>query len=406
MEVRLGAETSQRRMILYGGLLLLALCCFVSFAALVAFLSGWAPFKLRESLSASTLPLELVWTYKTQNRLSDPPWYYEDIVLIRSSIPFGESLRDVRKPDSWIDAVDAETGKRRWRFTRHSIGVRRPSWQELDAGDQLIVISYTEGAIAVLDAQDGTVEWQRGPDQVRALIATDDHLYFGGFGQMRGYDLATGVWLWETDLPGESGLELAIDGDQLYALGSKPWILDPTTGEIRAALDEPRSFATMLVSQGKIFAKGECEELGQMVAYDAKTGERLWAKPYRPENPYWYPTVVDDTLFLRTDTGSLVAVSTETGELLWEYRPSAEAQVISKVAVLDDRAYFLVSDKTLRAVDLRTGEEGGRLQSKYMRSWHDVEPGEPISVPGVAASEHMLFVSFGGRTLYAFAPTK
>jgi outer membrane protein assembly factor BamB len=263
----------------------------------------------------------------------------------------------------------------------------------LDAGDQLVVISYAQGAMAVLDVLEGTIRWRRAPDQVNAVMATSDLLYIGGFGQVRGYDLATGVWLWETDLPGESGLQLTIDRGQLYALGRKPWILDPTTGDIRATLDKPRSFATMLVSQGKIFAIGECEEQGMMVAYDAETGNQIWSKPYRPENPCWYPMVVDDVLFFRTDIGSLLAVSVETGERFWEYHPSAEAQVISNVAILDQRVYFLVSDKTLQAVDLHTGREAGRLQSEYMRSWHNAELGDTVVIPGVSASEDMLFVT-------------
>ena len=102
--------------------------------------------------------------------------------------------------------------------------------------------------------------------------------------------------------------------------------------------------------------------------------------------------------------GDKKSADINTGESFWEYHPAGGVEVISNVAVLNDLVYFLASDKTLRAVELHTGKQVGQLQSRYLRSWHDLELGEYISVPGVAASESLLFVSFGGRTLYAFAP--
>jgi hypothetical protein len=65
--------------------------------------------------------------------------------------------------------------------------------------------------------------------------------------------------------------------------------------------------------------------------------------------------------------------------------------------VLDGVLYGIFSDARLRGFDLATGQEIGHIQ------FVDVsDVSYDVTVPGLAASEDMLFVSLGKTKLYAF----
>ena len=145
--------TGKKRMVLYGGFLFSIFCCFVASVTLVLILRNQYLAHTQEGIVSSTLLLEVKWTYEAESVVSDPPWYTDDVVLVRSRLPNSEDLPNLKEADTWIDAVDLETGRRQWGFARHSIGVRRPNWQELDAGNQIAVLTYWTLAKATLTTE-------------------------------------------------------------------------------------------------------------------------------------------------------------------------------------------------------------------------------------------------------------
>ncbi len=389
----------------------IAICaCFCGFPDTVIPWS-WRVNRREEGIIASTLPLQLKWTYKVKDAILYPPWYYEGIVYVNSHRyvhPIVDILGDAL--DTQIHALNADDGKTKWVFGGHNIGGRRDYPSEVVNSGNLIAFVHGMGNVTVLDTREGFVQWQLGPSVTYSLLADDRTLYVAVEGHVRAYDLMTGVRLWESEehFPARMSMGLALDRGRLYVLGGKEtWILDPATGRTEAILDiEPGSYFT-IVSAGRIFVEEWHRDAPSwLVCYDAESGELLWRKPYWPGCLYWRGTIVGNMLLFRTNSGSLQAVDTDTGESVWEYKPPGEAEIISNVAILDSLVYVLASDKTLRALDIGTGKEIGMLKSASMWSWKDREPGLGlvISIPGVAASDDMLFVSFGGRTLYAFGP--
>ena len=390
---------------------LLGLCCIALLG--VAGTVVWVQHlgEPHERITGSTLSLDLRWTYRVADSLSDPPWYYHGAVLVRSNRPAARSgwrpsFWTPNDSDSGLTALDAATGKRKWAVERHLIGTRRDAGLGLDAGGRVVVITHSEGAVVAVDRDSGSVQWRRGQDAIRAIVADEQTLYTTSGGEVRAYDLASGRWLWTKALNANSGgmPALALDQGRVFLLGRQVWALDLGSGEFNLIVDMPCATQALLLTHGRILAMRQCESPASLVAYDAHTGQQIWSRPYGFDNPLWLPTVAGDRLLFRVDTGSLLAVDINSGNLLWEYHPANSAQVVSNAAVLGRLVYVLASDNTLRGVDLESGREVGALHSAYMKLWYDHELLEPVSVAGVAASDDMLYVSFGGRTLYAFQP--
>jgi hypothetical protein len=65
--------------------------------------------------------------------------------------------------------------------------------------------------------------------------------------------------------------------------------------------------------------------------------------------------------------------------------------------ILDSIAYAIFSDAKLRGFDAITGQELGYIQFVDVSS----VPYD-LTVPGLASSDHLLFVSLGKTKLYAF----
>ena len=162
--------------------------------------------------------------------------------------------------------------------------------------------------MAALDVREGTVRWRRGPGYFRALIIADGLLYMAAYGELRCYDVSTGVWLWDADLPDENVTRLAIDQGRLYALSRETWILDSLTGNLETTFNTPDPSVIVMIAEGKIFTATR----DKVLAYDAGTTQLLWSVPYQFENPHWYPLIVGGTLYFRTSDGSLVATNVET----------------------------------------------------------------------------------------------
>jgi outer membrane protein assembly factor BamB len=114
------------------------------------------------------------------------------------------------------------------------------------------------------------------------------------------------------------------------------------------------------------------------------------------------PWIYGNGLYIATLEGTLLAVNRHTGDALWQYPRGTESpppiELPSNPVVFNDIVYGIFSDARLRGFDASTGQEIGHIQ--FMDVAND--PLLQRTVPGLAVSEDMLFVSLGKTKLYAF----
>jgi outer membrane protein assembly factor BamB len=140
-----------------------------------------------------------------------------------------------------------------------------------------------------------------------------------------------------------------------------------------------------------------------LLAVDGQDNQPLWTKSYShsPGGVEFEPIVYEDVVYIRTSQEDLLAIDLYTGELWWRYpivsESTASRRLLSDLVVLRGVLYGIFSDARLHGFDPVTGHEIGHIQ------FVDVSKvSNAVTVPGLAASEDMLFVSLGKTRLYAF----
>jgi outer membrane protein assembly factor BamB len=114
------------------------------------------------------------------------------------------------------------------------------------------------------------------------------------------------------------------------------------------------------------------------------------------------PWIYGNGLYIATRDGTLLAINRHTGDTLWQYPRGTESsppvELLSNPVVFDGIVYGIFSDARLRGFDASTGQEIGHIQFVDVAN----DPLLQRTVPGLAVSEDMLFVSLGKTKLYAF----
>jgi len=181
-------------------------------------------------------------------------------------------------PDWELGMLDGANGHLLWRVT----GSER--WLEgleasISSDASLVAAGGTPGALAVLDASDGSVLWEQGAGtygQIRKLVFSGDSLYVGtGDSFLYKLDAATGDQVWKTWVGGwpfVMGFDISVDG-RYIATGTKSKdtsVVDANTGELvwshdTGALDAVFSPDGQYVANfaGDIFQTATGELVGQ-----------------------------------------------------------------------------------------------------------------------------------------------
>ncbi|MHC4981761.1 MAG: outer membrane protein assembly factor BamB family protein [Planctomycetota bacterium] len=162
---------------------------------------------------------------------------------------------DRLSPPSWLEAIDARTGRTLWKFRpKESITMDPVAWDEnVFFGDRAAQNpeETNAGNFYVLDAATGELKWQfHSPEGwfVQSPAVADAVVYLQGCdGVLRAFDVSDGTLLWQFQLPAlkrswavatynigapavADGLVLVVAGDQrLYALGSAE--TEPSPGD-------------------------------------------------------------------------------------------------------------------------------------------------------------------------------
>jgi len=264
-----------------------------------------------------------------------------------------------------------------------------------------------------LDVESGEVTVQIEVPWVFSLALDDKLLYVHDyFGNFRAYSLPGGELAWERQLPeAMRGSDLFVTQGQLVvSLLTGLWILDAENGQTITQFPPNSSASTQLYKD--TFLVGE-EGIGLafLQAVSIETGEPLWRKQYQPFITYEPAAYSGGNLYFPGEGASLegakqiMAVALESGDLLWTYQPEGEIGILSGIAISNNTGYAILSDGTLRAIDLKEGKARMILQSNALYDldtyWTADGSEGGYRVPGVAVADDYVFVSFGCQTVYA-----
>ncbi|HZI45510.1 MAG TPA: PQQ-binding-like beta-propeller repeat protein [Ilumatobacter sp.] len=262
---------------------------------------------------------------------------------IPSSPAVGAGAVYVGTRDGHFVAVDASTGRQRWRFTT---GQLMPWPWGHESGDVYtssptfvdgtVFFGAGDGRVYAVDATTGKEKWRAATTgRVRSSPAVDaSRVYVGSAdGRVYAFDRATGAARWKFDTEGVK-LESKNFGYDRRTVQSSPavvngtvfigardgWLyaLDAATGAERWRFDHKISWVNTspAVLDGVVYA-GSSD--GQFVqAVDAASGKELWRTT--TGTTWSSPAVAGDVIYAGDGQGRLHALERKTGKLLWSFR--------------------------------------------------------------------------------------
>jgi outer membrane protein assembly factor BamB len=111
------------------------------------------------------------------------------------------------------------------------------------------------------------------------------------------------------------------------------------------------------VAEGRVFATtwhGCCENnVRQLFAFDAATGERLWASDVDSSNMQFPALALGKRVFVGSDSGVVSAFAAASGKLLWSH--PLEGYVSAPLVGMGKTVYVVNGNRQVRALDAQTG---------------------------------------------------
>ena len=202
---------------------------------------GWGYSPLTSITRDNVARLKPVWTIETGEGNG-----HEAAPLVNNGMMF------VSTPGNQVIALDAATGRVRWRYKRalpDGVVLMHPTSRGVALYDDKVFLAANEAVLVALDAATGTVIWTRtveansnGYYMTMAPLVADGKVMvsasggeYGVRGFVAAFDAETGKELWRTfsvPAPGEPGSETWPKGDQWKNGGGPMWVTgnyDPAT---------------------------------------------------------------------------------------------------------------------------------------------------------------------------------
>ncbi len=306
--------------------------------------------------------------------------------------------------DCGIAAVCRETGELLWKYkTKNSVK------SDIQIMDDKIVTQDTEGNVYCLDFS-GNVIWSRKVELLypnnssSSVTVNEDYAYCGGQQQVYCLKLSDGSQVWHKRLSGgntsPSGLVLyenllfvGAHWDRLYAL-------DAATGEILWTNNSHKlSYFVMTpaVYEGCLFTGS----WSRIYKIDINSGQTL---QYREIEGYTFnsattPYIERGIMYMGTTNRGVVAVETESLEILWTfetgrnliytspYSSGGIATVDSAVVPIGDNLCFGASDGMVYVID-----KNGKQIAGY-------KIGSPVNQAPVVDGEALIAADFSGNIM-------
>ncbi|MDG9717577.1 PQQ-binding-like beta-propeller repeat protein [Streptomyces sp. DH24] len=282
------------------------------------------------------------------------------------------------------------------------VWTRTTSAQTYGDNDELVaaggVVIASGDPLAALDAASGKEQWSLKDGAVPGapMLLDNGTLYLASAkydGSVAGYDPASGKETWRSHLGKDyrQPAPIAVDDEQVYVIaeileddGSSRTnliaALNSRTG--RLAWKEQRDFGT---EQNGVHAHVEGRHLvytdfkKNLTVRDTATGKQVWTHRTTKTN-YGFFAVHKD-LVIVPQGPTLQAFSLADGSVKWSVETAESYIAFKEPAVLDDVLYIADSDRTMRALDPRTGQK--IWESEALAEAHLTVPRQYVKVGGV-----------------------
>ena len=270
-----------------------------------------------------------------------------------------------------VVALRPEDGEVRWQ-ARLGPAYRRAAF---DGAGRTVFVPSADRHVYALDAGTGRIRWRFGagaPVLSAPLVAAgdrDEHVVFGAGRQLFAVAAGTGRLAWSVPGRGWSAGRACCDGRRVYTCaadgyarahdlrtGQEAWSYRMVTGdEHRAALYSGWDCVVAL-GAGTVIVATVCGSQ----ALDAATGALRWSFP---DSAMYPPAVVlgDGTALLTSEQGTVSRVALAGGEVIWQARLGVRLQKAGPV-VAGDRAWVVSEAGTLTSVRLADGHLSGSRQ--------------------------------------------
>lgn len=291
----------------------------------------------------------LLWKFQTGGERTYSLYSYAD--YYQSTPVFENGVLYFGSGDSYIYAVDAYSGKLKWKYKTGNVVHARPALYN----SQLFIGSF-DGYVYALDATKGSLIWKfksvghqyfpKGEMQGNPIVF-DDRVYIGS----RDYNL------------------YALNAKQGYGLWNRQFAKGWAMG-------------TPVVKDSVLYV-GTSDDM-VLLALDPYTGRTKWQAEVK-FNVFGAPTISDDTVFIGTLMGKLFGIDRNTGAINWVYETDAYKRNKSK--------YFTETDVYRSDIQqiIRKGED-------FITMYYDL--GAFFSTPVIAGDK--LIISSTDGAIYCF----
>ncbi len=301
-------------------------------------------------------PYRAIWTFRARALLEFPP-----VVAYKTAYIANNSGR--------LFALNVRTGKARWSYPGRRCTASSPA---VAAG----VVYQTfmnrppcnarggqglDGQVVALDARTGKVRWRRaiGPSESSPAVA-NGIVYFGDWrGNVYALDARTGRTRWRVRVGGEVKAGVAISGDRLYvgAYDGHLYAFNVRTGRRfwRSSAQDRLGgrgnfYATPTVAYGRVYV-GNTD--GKVYSYGATSGKLRWSRS-TGSFVYSSPAVWKLRVYAGSHDEHLYCLDAATGRVKWRFR--ANGKISGAPTVINGLVYFSTVTGRTYGLDARTGK--------------------------------------------------
>ncbi len=313
---------------------------------------------------AQTVKVNAVWKKRLDS--SDLDQVYADLTPVIS----GSRIYSVAA-EGVITALEIERGRAVWEVTLES-----PLSGGLALNDELLFVGTAEAELLALNKHDGQEVWRAAlsSEPLAPPVATESIVIIRtGDGKVYGFNPENGQRLWQVErtvpvltLRGESrpvlSDELVLVGfpsGRLMAIslydGSVRWEVAVATPKGRSDLERMVDVdATPLIDRGVVYA---ASHQGRIVALSLETGSLLWERELSSSAGM---TLDSQVLYVTDDEGQVWALDRKSGASLWKqeklkYRQVTAPRLLDESLVVGDFEGYLHW----------LSREDGHLMSRY-----------------------------------------
>lgn len=299
-------------------------------------------------------PYRVVWGFPGRTLIEFPP------VIAYGRLYFANN-------DGVLFAVSTRNGKLAWRFDSGRVQAASPA---IAGGTVYHTFLYRrgqakdkrDGELVALDADTGKVRWRRAlaPSESSPLVHIG-RVYVGDWsGKVYCFAAASGRLLWTYRTGAEVKGAVTATGRRLF-VGSYDhhfYALDALTGKLlwRSSVQERlgargRFYSTPSAAYGRVYV-GSTD--GKVYSYGATTGELRWS--HRTGGyVYGAPAVWQGRVFVGSYDSRFYAFDAATGDVLWRFE--ANGPISGSSTVVDGLVYFATLKRRTYALDARNGRQ-------------------------------------------------